>query len=179
MHADADQHFFNNDLFERANKQKTKQTTPPKIKKSISKLNHITMGRTSKHKDSVKMESSSKDVASKSSIPEVKKPIKQTPAELVEEHLPPMALICCVLVFSGALFVLGLRDALATGRPIAGPMDVAFLVCILFSIVLRWVKYTPSSCVTLFFDFASNSLSSTPFPFSPPWLTPHETFSLS
>lgn len=77
-------------------------------------------------------EASSKDVTSKSSIPEVKKPVTQTPAELVEEHLPPMALICCVLVFSGALFVLGLRDALATGRPIAGPMDAAFLVRILF-----------------------------------------------
>ena len=86
------------------------------------------MGRTSKHKDPAKASTSPTDTPSKPSIPEVKKPAQQTPAELVEEHLPPMTLVCCVLMFSGALFVLGLRDALATGKPIAGPMDTAFLV---------------------------------------------------
>lgn len=54
---------------------------------------------------------------------------KKTNAELVAEHLPPLSLIFVVLVCSGGLFVLSLRDALATGKIIAGPMDEAMQVC--------------------------------------------------
>lgn len=84
------------------------------------------MGRTSKHKaqDPVKMESSSK--AAKASDP--KDPIKPPRELLAQEHLPPLSLVCCVLVCSGFLFVLGLRDFLATGKNILGPLDEAFLV---------------------------------------------------
>lgn len=83
------------------------------------------MARTNKHKaqEQVKAEPPSKgpDFAG------VKKPIKHSSPSLVEEHLPPLSLVCCVLICSGSLFVLGLRDALATGKNVAGPLDEAFL----------------------------------------------------
>ena len=82
--------------------------------------------------DSVKMSSS--DAKSRSNgnggFVDVKKPSKhvQSHAELMEEHLPPLSLVFCVLIFSGSLLVMGLRDALATGKNIAGPLDEALLV---------------------------------------------------
>ena len=47
---------------------------------------------------------------------------------IAEEHLPPLVLISTVLVCSGTLWVLGLRDMIATGRNILGSMDGAYLV---------------------------------------------------
>jgi hypothetical protein len=84
--------------------------------------------RTSKHKQHDAATSSKKPAGKE--VPDVKKPTKAAPSQatLAAEHLPPMSLVCGVIVFSGALFVLGLRDALATGKNIAGPMDEAMLV---------------------------------------------------
>ena len=54
-------------------------------------------------------------------VPEVKK-------ELIEEHLPPIALVFAVVACSGFLFMFAFRDVFATGRNIAGDMDAAYLV---------------------------------------------------
>ena len=61
-------------------------------------------------------------------MPDVKKEPVKPKAELAAEHLPPISLVFTVFVLSGSLFVLGLRDALATGKPIAGSMDQSMLV---------------------------------------------------
>jgi len=93
--------------------------------------------RTSKHKkaDPTKASSdpqkSSSGSNSKNGFVDVTKPPKLSPSALAEEHLPPMSLVFCVLLFSGSMFVLGLRDALATGKNIAGPFDDAYLVSLL------------------------------------------------
>lgn len=44
------------------------------------------------------------------------------------DDLPPIALVCTVLLCSGALLVFALRDFLTTGRNIGGTWDEAFLV---------------------------------------------------
>ena len=49
-------------------------------------------------------------------------------AALVEEHLPPLALVWIVLFCSGTLFVFAIRDFLTTGRNIGGAWDEAMLV---------------------------------------------------
>lgn len=49
-------------------------------------------------------------------------------ATLAEDHLPPLPLVFTVLICSGALWVLGLRDLMATGKNFLGPMDDAFMV---------------------------------------------------
>eukprot|EP00545_Synedropsis_sp_CCMP1620_P009420 CAMPEP_0119005578 /NCGR_PEP_ID=MMETSP1176-20130426/1808_1 /TAXON_ID=265551 /ORGANISM="Synedropsis recta cf, Strain CCMP1620" /LENGTH=390 /DNA_ID=CAMNT_0006957409 /DNA_START=57 /DNA_END=1229 /DNA_ORIENTATION=+ len=46
---------------------------------------------------------------------------------LFEDHLPPLPLVFTVLFCSGALWVLGLRDFLATGKNFLGDMDDAYL----------------------------------------------------
>jgi hypothetical protein len=51
-------------------------------------------------------------------------------ALLVLEHLPPLPLVFVVLFCSGALWILGLRDAVATGKMILGEIDEAYLVSI-------------------------------------------------
>jgi hypothetical protein len=83
--------------------------------------------RTNKHKpqqDQAKSESSSLKQLSAGADPcDVTKPIQRS--VLVAEHLPPVSMVCFVLLFSGSLFVLGIRDALATGRVLAGPFDAA------------------------------------------------------
>jgi hypothetical protein len=75
---------------------------------------------------------SQQTTANSDNEPNVQIPAKQSTAEVAAEHLPPMSLVFTVMMFSGALFVLGLRDALATGRPIAGPLDEAMLVSCLY-----------------------------------------------
>lgn len=86
------------------------------------------MGRTSKHKAQAPTKAAS-SAAKVSDFTAAKKPVtKQTLAALAEEHLPPLSLVCCVFIFSGSLFVLGLRDALATGKIFAGPHDEALQV---------------------------------------------------
>jgi hypothetical protein len=47
---------------------------------------------------------------------------------VLEDHLPPLALVFTILVCSGIVWVLGLRDLLATGKPFLGPIDDAYLV---------------------------------------------------
>lgn len=49
-------------------------------------------------------------------------------AFLAEEHLPPLFLVAVVLMCSGALFVLAMRDFVSTGKVIAGTWDEAMLV---------------------------------------------------
>ena len=51
-------------------------------------------------------------------------------ALVVLEHLPPLPLVFVVLFCSGALWILGLRDAMATGKMILGEIDEAYLVSI-------------------------------------------------
>lgn len=47
---------------------------------------------------------------------------------LIEEHLPPMALVAAVMICSGPLFVFYMRDFLATGKVIAGRWDEDLMV---------------------------------------------------
>ena len=47
---------------------------------------------------------------------------------VLEDHLPPLALVFTILICSGAAWVLGLRDLLATGKSFLGPIDAAYLV---------------------------------------------------
>lgn len=53
---------------------------------------------------------------------------KEQHEQLVAEHLPPLALVFTVLACSGALWILAMRDVLATGRVIAGVWDEAMLL---------------------------------------------------
>jgi len=52
----------------------------------------------------------------------------KTQKEVAADHLPPLPLIFVVLFCSGALFMFALRDAIATGKNIAGPWGEAMLV---------------------------------------------------
>mmetsp|Transcript_23672 Transcript_23672/g.34961 ORF Transcript_23672/g.34961 Transcript_23672/m.34961 type:complete len:388 (+) Transcript_23672:106-1269(+) len=54
---------------------------------------------------------------------------------LLLEHLPPLPLVFVILFCSGAMWVFGLRDALATGKNILGEMDYAYLE---FTKSLKW-----------------------------------------
>lgn len=54
--------------------------------------------------------------------------IQRAKANLAAEHLPPLALTFIVLLCSGALLVLNLRDLLTTGKNIGGSWDEAMLV---------------------------------------------------
>ena len=55
--------------------------------------------------------------------------VKPNPSNtLAEAHLPPFSLVCIVILCSGFLFMLGLRDFMTTGRNILGDIDEAFLV---------------------------------------------------
>lgn len=47
--------------------------------------------------------------------------------DLVADHLPPMPLVLTILLCSGFMWVYGFRDMMATGRPIGGSMDEAYL----------------------------------------------------
>ena len=63
---------------------------------------------------------------------EIKKQLdakREGKAQLVADHLPPLPLVFTVLACSGALWILAMRDVLATGRIIAGEPDEAMLVC--------------------------------------------------
>jgi len=69
----------------------------------------------------------------KSSPKEVKKAVKDDSAtndSVIEEHLPPLSLVFVVLICSGALLMLAIRDFMSTGRNIAGSWDEAMLVSI-------------------------------------------------
>jgi hypothetical protein len=54
--------------------------------------------------------------------------IKRAKENLIEEHLPPLTLIFIVLLCSGALLVLNLRDFLTTGKNIGSSWDEAMMV---------------------------------------------------
>jgi len=106
------------------------------------------MARTSKRKDAVKISDTKESAAKSSGSPEVTKPVvQQSHAELVAEHLPPMALVCCVLILSGSLFILGLRDALATGKPIAGPLDASLQVRVFFKLERKYRRLQCKKCI--------------------------------
>ena len=47
---------------------------------------------------------------------------------VLEDHLPPLALVLTVILCSGLAWILGLRDLMATGKPFLGEMDHAYLV---------------------------------------------------
>ena len=51
-----------------------------------------------------------------------------TQKEVVEEHLPPLLLTIIVLLCSGGLLMFSMRDAISTGKNIAGSFDEAMLV---------------------------------------------------
>ena len=87
-----------------------------------------------------KADTPTKDVAITAAPPMVKD------AALAEDHLPPLALVFTILICSGALWVLGLRDLMATGKNFLGPMDDAFMV----RIYLCNYLYFESSAAMLF-----------------------------
>lgn len=72
----------------------------------------------------VSKKAASADSAASTTAPLV---LKQK-ATLFEEHLPPLPLVFTVLFCSGALWVLGLRDLMATGKSFLGDMDDDYLV---------------------------------------------------
>ena len=47
---------------------------------------------------------------------------------ILEDHLPPLALVLTIFLCSGILWVFGLRDLLATGKSLLGPVDDSYLV---------------------------------------------------
>jgi hypothetical protein len=53
---------------------------------------------------------------------------EKTQKEVVEEHLPPLLLTIIVLLCSGGLLMFSMRDAISTGKNIAGSFDEAMLV---------------------------------------------------
>lgn len=53
----------------------------------------------------------------------------QEKAAVVADHLPPFPLVVTILLCSGVMFVLGMRDLLATGKIILGESDAAYMVC--------------------------------------------------
>jgi hypothetical protein len=55
---------------------------------------------------------------------------EKTQREIVDEHLPPLLLTITVLLCSGALLMFSMRDAIATGKNIAGSWDEAMLVSV-------------------------------------------------
>jgi hypothetical protein len=59
---------------------------------------------------------------------------------LADEHLPPLFLVAVVLMCSGPLFVLAMRDFFSTGKVIAGSWDKAILVsfCLAYLTLLIW-----------------------------------------
>lgn len=60
---------------------------------------------------------------------------KKANYELALEHLPPLPLVFVILFCSGAMWVFGLRDTLATGKNILGELDYAYLE---FTKSLKW-----------------------------------------
>jgi hypothetical protein len=59
------------------------------------------------------------------------------PTTVAVTHLPPLALVVCVLVCSGFLAVLGLRDYWTTGKNFLGDMDEKLLVGLSMSMAWR------------------------------------------
>ena len=64
--------------------------------------------------------------------------IAQKQAIIVAEHLPPLVLVLTILLCSGFMFVLGMRDLMATGKNILGESDAAYLVR--WNDSLRWLS---------------------------------------
>lgn len=82
------------------------------------------MGKASKNTKIAKAEATTTEMTQNTkydAVPNVKK-------ELIEEHLPPIALVFAVVACSGFLFMFAFRDVFATGRNIGGDMDAAYLV---------------------------------------------------
>jgi hypothetical protein len=61
-------------------------------------------------------------------VSRVKSPAEEIQKQLAEEHLPPLFLVAVVLMCSGPLFVLAMRDFSSTGKIIAGAWDAALTV---------------------------------------------------
>mmetsp|Transcript_123813 Transcript_123813/g.346726 ORF Transcript_123813/g.346726 Transcript_123813/m.346726 type:complete len:237 (-) Transcript_123813:622-1332(-) len=81
------------------------------------------MGKASKNTKIAKAEATTTEMTQNTkydAVPNVKK-------ELIEEHLPPIALVFAVVACSGFLFMFAFRDVFATGRNIGGDMDAAYL----------------------------------------------------
>lgn len=57
---------------------------------------------------------------------------EKTQKEVIDEHLPPLLLTYVVLICSGAFLMFSMRDAVATGKNIAGSWDEAMLVSVTF-----------------------------------------------
>jgi hypothetical protein len=49
-------------------------------------------------------------------------------AAMVADHLPPLPLVLAILLCSGFMFMLGMRDMMSTGKIILGESDAAYLV---------------------------------------------------
>lgn len=101
-------------------------------------------GRTNKHKPQETVKAGKQPRATGDPT-DVKKPSadKISRSSVVEEHLPPLSLVFFVFVLSGPLFVLGLRDMLATGKVVAGTFDGAMQVRLAATLSLI-------SCIQLF-----------------------------
>jgi hypothetical protein len=61
---------------------------------------------------------------------------EQVTKELIAEHLPPIGLVFTIMACSSILWVFAFRDAFATGRNIAGPLDEAMLVSTIKSAII-------------------------------------------
>jgi hypothetical protein len=73
--------------------------------------------------------SSNSTVVDKTTTNESIKDVIPKKKEIVlADHLPPLGLVFTVLACSGALWVFGLRDLMATGKPFLGEIDDAYLV---------------------------------------------------
>lgn len=73
----------------------------------------------------------------KVNVPDAAAHKAQKQAVIVAEHLPPLVLVLTILLCSGFMFVMGMRDLMATGKIILGESDAAYLVRL--NDVLRWL----------------------------------------
>jgi hypothetical protein len=87
-------------------------------------------------KDMGKSAKTTKDAIAKDGVKSKKTAAAQKPVD-VSDHLPPLPLVCTVMLCSGFLFVYAFRDVFATGRNIGGDPDQAFLVCFVVVVACR------------------------------------------
>lgn len=66
----------------------------------------------------------------------------ETRKEMIDDHLPPLSLVLTVLLCSGALSVLAMRDFAATGKNILGSIDEPMLVNALMMEFVMISSYT-------------------------------------
>lgn len=96
--------------------------------------------------------------AAKEKKEETKEAERTERAVIARDHLPPLLLVFIVLACSGFMYVLGLRDFIATGRNFFGAVDDAYLVRRYHLLSIAWVDLTEEHCFLLLVIYQVNGL---------------------